>query len=56
MTQRSKRILAAATALLIAAPAGNLYALTPADAGADSPRPTDCATSPDPRCKDTLKG
>jgi len=49
-----KRIFAAATALMIAAPAGTLHALVPAGAGEQQAEPPkDCKMKPeDPRCKD----
>jgi hypothetical protein len=51
---RLKRIFAAAAALMIAAPAGTLHALVPADAGTQQTEPPkDCKMKPeDPRCKD----
>lgn len=53
MKHSMKRVLAAAVALMIAAPAGALYAFGPANPVAqDDPPPKDCKMKPeDPRCK-----
>lgn len=57
MTQKLKQLLAVASALMIAAPVGSLYAsgVTLSDPGQDKPK--DCKMNPeDPRCKDEKKG
>ena len=57
MTQTLKRVFAAATALMVAAPVGSLHALVPTNPGAEQQEPPkDCKMKPeDPRCKDDKK-